>query len=384
MKRIVFLALLSLLLSLFIACRGTLEVGVEKTPSPRLESALGQLAYVQGGDIWVRDLRDFPYNEPRRLTTDGRNASPRWSPSGQWLSFHKEQALWMMRADGSGAWSLVAPKYPIEAAWSPIEDRLAYVTAQGGLLIVKADGTAQIPLIPDATPGQPGGVERFAWRPDGQWLVCQMVQWADLSEEKPPIRQVLRIVRADGSESADLYAETDPMATSMQLAGWSGDGMYILFWRGPASASLQADGVPLMSILASGGNPQAIAAEPVLMYADFVTPQPSTSRLAVVLGSGRESWAQKRLVFVDADAQSPTSLDGGQAIAAPAWSPDGQQIAYVGIAAREGVAGGEGAKAALNERHIWVVGADGTGQRQLTNDPQYRDERRACRSCWLG
>ena len=375
MKRYIFLTLASLLLFSLVACRGTLEVGIEKTPSPRLESALGQLAYVQGGDIWVRDLRDFPHSEPRRLTTDGRNASPRWSPSGQWLAFRKEQALWVMRADGSGAWSLVAPKYPIEAAWSPVEDRLAYVTAQGGLLIVAADGTAQTSLIPDASPAQPEGVERFAWRPDGQWLACQIVQRADRSEEKPPIRQVLRIVRTDGSESTDLYTEADPMETNMRLVGWSGDGTYILFWRGPASASLQADGVPLMSIPVTGGSPQPIAAEVVLTYADFVVPQPSTSRLAVVLGSGRESWVQKRLVFMDANGQSPTSFDAGQTIAAPAWSPDGQQVAYVGMSAKEGLAGGEEAKAALNERRIWVVGADGTGQRQLTNDSGYRDER---------
>jgi hypothetical protein len=69
------------------------------TPTPTL--GLGKLAYVQGGDIWVKTLPD---GEPQRLTADGRNREPRWSPSGQWLAFRKgDYQVWVMRADGSAA-----------------------------------------------------------------------------------------------------------------------------------------------------------------------------------------------------------------------------------------------------------------------------------------
>ncbi|MEJ2352594.1 MAG: hypothetical protein P8Y03_22640, partial [Anaerolineales bacterium] len=41
---------------------------------------LGKLAYVQGGDLWVKTLPD---GEPQQLPTDGLNTQPRWSPSGK-------------------------------------------------------------------------------------------------------------------------------------------------------------------------------------------------------------------------------------------------------------------------------------------------------------
>ena len=45
---------------------------------------LGKIAYIQGGDIWVKELPD---GAPMRLTTDGVNGAPHWSPSGEWLTF---------------------------------------------------------------------------------------------------------------------------------------------------------------------------------------------------------------------------------------------------------------------------------------------------------
>lgn len=52
------------------------------TPSANSE----RVAFVREGDIWVKHLPD---GEERRLTKDGDNDSPRWSPSGAWLAFVK-------------------------------------------------------------------------------------------------------------------------------------------------------------------------------------------------------------------------------------------------------------------------------------------------------
>lgn len=64
------------------------------TPSADAPSqpSLGKLAYVQDGDIWVKDL---PAGEARRLTHDGSNWRPRWSPSGEWLAWAMQLSVWM-------------------------------------------------------------------------------------------------------------------------------------------------------------------------------------------------------------------------------------------------------------------------------------------------
>jgi len=103
--------------ALLTGCGGLLEVGIERTPTPdvapaatidalRSENAqltarvtaqvtptpapprLGRVAYVQGGDIWIKVL---PNGVRLRLTTDGRNREPLWSPSGQVLAFRKDR-----------------------------------------------------------------------------------------------------------------------------------------------------------------------------------------------------------------------------------------------------------------------------------------------------
>jgi hypothetical protein len=63
-----------------------------------------------------------------------------------------------------------------------------------------------------------------------------------------------------------------------------------------------------------------------------------------------------------------------QAISAPAWSPDGQHIAYTAMPAAEGLAGGEPARQALLGRHLWVINVEDGQSQSLTDDPAYRDE----------
>lgn len=47
-------------------------------------SQMGVVAYIQGGNLWVKELAD---GQAERLTTDEGITSPRWSPSGHWLAY---------------------------------------------------------------------------------------------------------------------------------------------------------------------------------------------------------------------------------------------------------------------------------------------------------
>jgi len=158
------------------------------------------VAYVQGGDIWIKALPD---GKPQRLTTDGRNREPRWSPSGEWLAFRKDKQVtveqdvpcdipkpravctdrvavmqkqvWLIEANGSSAHPLSQGASVDAFAWSPVGDRVAYTVAAEGLSTINADGTDSIALVSPASPDR-GTLERlgrFAWSPDGAWIAYE-------------------------------------------------------------------------------------------------------------------------------------------------------------------------------------------------------------------
>ena len=198
--------ILVLLATLLLAgCTGTLQVGIERTSTPdvapaatiaaltadnnRLATqvasqvtptpaplALGRLAYVQGGDIWVKTL---PSGAPLRLTTDGHNDNPRWSPSGEWLAFRKNRQViveqqvpcenqklrnqpctesttvmqtqvWVIEANTNGTHPLYEGASVEAFAWSPTDDRLAYLAAPVGLSLINADGTGLVTVVSQA------------------------------------------------------------------------------------------------------------------------------------------------------------------------------------------------------------------------------------------
>lgn len=386
-------ALLSLVLT---ACGGMLEVEVERTPSAEVTTAapatqvatlavptptptpsLGKLAYVQGGDIWVKTLLE---GEPQRLTTDGRNSTPRWSPSGQWLAFREGEfeQVWVMQTDGTEAHSLQA--VPNGAfAWSPMADRLAYADGDR-LKVVNADGTDPATLVagPSVTPPTPlkeNTVGRIAWSADGAWIAYE---WYEKEPKGPLAYQGLWRVLANGEQLAELYVSGAPEKGEAILAGWSLDGQHILFWQGDIlSASMLADGVALYSLPAGGGEPTKLV-DTVLVHDDFVAPALQGDRLAVTAGGYRATWFNKRVAVVEASGGELTWLtDESVAAFSPAWSPDGAHLAYVAMPDQGDPGGGEDARLGMMERRVCEVNAQGEPQQfqQLTDDPAYRDER---------
>jgi Tol biopolymer transport system component len=347
-----------------------------ETPTPELTATpeLGKLIYVRGGDIWVKALPD---GKARPLTTEGQNSEPRWSQSGEWLAFRKgDDQVWVMRADGSDARPLNEGAGVSALAWSPAEDRLAYITGSGALMAVNANGSNRQKLVAQGS-GEPyTGVVRMAWSPDGEWLAYERVD--TLQKEQPAERYAgLWRIRADGSRATELLNAGTPATYEPILAGWSPDGSHILFWEVPQfSGSLLADGVPLLALSVEGGASTQLA-ETVLAYTDFVVPgPPGTDRIAVIVGGNRSVWTNKVLHVLSVTTGEDVALTPpGMSASSPAWSPDGQRLAYVAMPDRGDPAYGLDAEPSEMPRRLFVVSTGGTLRpQQLTDDPAYRDE----------
>lgn len=398
-RKVVAVCLVVALLSLaaLTACGGTLELSVERTPTPDQAAtatvaalatqvatlavptstptpSLGKLAYVQGGDIWVKALPD---GEPQRLTTDGRNSKPRWSPSGDWLTFHKEDAVWIMRADGTDARYIPAASLR-HYAWSPVADRLAYIDNQSNLRIIEEGalntrslGEGNVRLRLDVEE-QPPTIHGLAWSPDGRRLAYVLL----FGPPDAP-RDHVSIGYLDlESGPRELYAPPSPAQDDLILAGWTPDGQSILFWRDlHFSASAMASGLPLLRLPLDRGNPVEVA-DSTLLHPDFWSGSPTGQHVALTVGGGRETWTNKYITLLNLETASPERLtDETVSAFSPAFSPDGRQIAYVAAPDIGFVGGGDPAKAGAAQRRIWIMNTDRSDQRPLTDNPTYRDER---------
>jgi hypothetical protein len=119
------------------------------------------------------------------------------------------------------------------------------------------------------------------------------------------------------------------------------------------------------------------------MHHDYIDPHPlGLPQEAIVVSGNRFTWISKQLVVKDVTKDVTAGATPywhvspqGQTSASPVWSPDGEQIAYVGMPNGPDVVGGPLAQAALMKRRIWLAEAGGAAPRQLTDDPAYRDER---------
>jgi Tol biopolymer transport system component len=408
-----------------VGCRGTWEVGIERTPTPnfaatatvvdlkkeneRLQALLamqppppsplnlGRVAYVQGGDIWVRALPD---GRAQRLTTDGRSREPRWSPSGEWIMFRKEmsvivrqavpcdemgnpriqlcfdpvstiqQQLWIVQANGSDA-RLLNRNSVEYAAWSPIEDRIAFV-ANAELQTIRPDGSAAIVLFqPPKSNGSPNQLGRIAWSPDGKTIACE---WRIPSTDSTAAYQGLWQIAVDSKRQAEVYNSARANHGDAVLAGWFGN-THLLFWQTESKSATMTDGAVLFRISTErnglGANsPAKQSAEPMLTFSDFISVAPSGNLLALVLGQGRNTWANKRI-----DLPALATVKDVVATS-PAWSPDGAQLAYVAMPEISDLGTSGDELLGLMQRHIRIVSLSSSAPaRPITSAAGYRDER---------
>jgi hypothetical protein len=271
----------------------------------------GRLAFVSSGQLYVLD--GTAAREPARLYVVAAPAGaiePAWSPDGRWLAFIVAPpspypavstpggTLWLADADGNGARPVLANAGPF--AWSPAADVLAATVTN------PATASTQVCEVrPGTTPRLLPGVDGPAiWSPDGRQLAFTNIQYrpqtgfAGSKLETVPAAGGTPVVRARSAADALL------------VAGWWPDGRGLLAWADPqGSASLAADGLPVVSYPLSGGRPVTLGT--TLPRPPFVVTTLPGNGVAIVVGGDRVLWNGNKTITLCAVTGGCPGFAGG-------------------------------------------------------------------------
>jgi Tol biopolymer transport system component len=203
-------------------------------------------------DIWIYDISRNTFT---RLTTEGANVRPEWTPDGRNVVFISERGgkarIWQQPADGSGpAEMLYEPEVePFEALVSPDEKWLIVRTAPGAkysrdILAVPLTGEKTVSVL--VTSPYTESLPRLS--PDGKWLAYQ-------SNETDRFEIYVRPFPGTGARvQVSDGGGTEPI--------WGKDGRS-LYYRGPVGE--------VVKVMVTTGNDFSIGKREVALTGDYLT-----------------------------------------------------------------------------------------------------------------
>jgi len=208
-----------------------------------------------------------------------------------------------------------------------------------------------------ADDGQP------AWSPDGRRLAFKTAQFGS---------NQLAVINADGTGETLL---TRTFRFSEGQPAWSTDAKRLLYRRTPENPLVQNADTWVLDVEASAKDPTQPVTQPVLLRTGderYPSYSPDGTQIAfrgdldLVEPSGDEE-----IYVMNADGTNVRQLTSNADFdSAPSWSPDGREIAFESAAAgtfEPGVPAGPTKEA--EEKDIYVMRADGTDVRRLTDSP---------------
>jgi len=279
------------------------------------------------------------------------DTQPAFSPNGESIAFRSERAgggIFVMGRTGESVRRITDSGF--SPAWSPDGSRLVFSTAfpdpfnrSISELWTVALATGEKRQLSDVVDGvQP------SWSPHGQ----RIAYWAAIAEGRGQGQRDIWTVPANGgppiSVTSDAALDINPV--------WSPDGRFLYFssdrggsislWRTPVD---EATGRVL-------GPPEALTTP----SPDSRQPSVSADGRLVAYASFGETASVQKIAFdplaYTVTGTPGTAVGGSRYLSHVSVSPDGRWLAYY---TRD------------RQLDIWINRADGTGERQLTNDTAY-------------
>jgi serine/threonine-protein kinase len=113
----------------------------DKPPGvPKISPDGTRIAYVNAGQLWIRDLSEL---EPRAVATTETNGTPFWSPDGAWLGYTSGGNIYKVPVEGGKSMLVCETKGGFDAAagvtWSE-DGRIVFGHATDHLFVVSSAG----------------------------------------------------------------------------------------------------------------------------------------------------------------------------------------------------------------------------------------------------
>jgi Tol biopolymer transport system component len=294
--------------------------------------------------FWISNFGESPlaWSPDRRKLLFSAHVSRSAAPCASYCG----KEIFVINADGSGLRRLTRNNVADwEPAWSPDGQKIAWLSrGENGtgadVFVMNADGSDQRNLTP-----KPGNRGDPRWSPDGRAILFTAVQPVQPPSGAAPYRDVY-VMNADGSRQRKL---THTPEAGEGGPAWSPDGQQIAFTR---LAWSRPGEVTIVVMNADGSAKRAVT--PALAHPGDRGPaavwSPDGRRIAF--------WDDFAIYVVNADGSGLLRLTRN-AFEGPTWSPDGRKLLFVRARHQKSRPTWQGGD-------LWVMNADGTGQRNLT------------------